>query len=96
MEINAMLDYQNLIKVNRKKALKEATEEFVSYFFYQIFKEMWNSIPKSDLIPETDGQKMFRDMLLYEYSKKVASQDASNLVNLILKSLGQKTYQNAK
>ena len=92
MEINAMLDYQDLLKIDKKKALKKATEEFVSYFFYQIFKEMWNSIPKSELIPETNGQKMFRDMLLYEYSKKVASQDASNLTNLILKSLGQKTY----
>ena len=96
MEINAMLDYQNLMKVDRKKALKEATEEFVAYFFYQIFKEMWNSIPKSNLIPETTGQKMFMDMLLYEYSKKVAYQDASNLTNLILKSLGQKTYQSTK
>ncbi|GEM_PF-6765568 len=92
MKINAMLDYQDLLKIDKRKALKKATEEFVSYFFYQIFKEMWNSIPKSELIPETNGQKMFRDMLLYEYSKKVASQDASNLTNLILKSLGQKAY----
>ena len=92
MEINAMLDYQDLLKIDKNKALKKATEEFVSYFFYQIFKEMWDSIPKSELIPETNGQKMFRDMLLYEYSKKVASQDASNLTNLILKSLGQKVY----
>ncbi len=96
MEIDAMTEYQDLMKVDRRKALRKATEEFVSYFFYRIFKEMWDSIPKSGLIPETNGQKFFRDMMIYEYSKRIASQDASGLTNLILKSLGKEAYNSRK
>ncbi len=78
------------------KTLRKATEEFVGYFYYRIFKKLWDSIPRGGLIPETSAERMFRDMLLYEYGKKVASQNAKSLTDTILKSLGKRAYEVGK
>ncbi len=96
MRVNAMLEYQNLLKLDKEKALRKATEEFVAYYFYEVFKKMWDSIPRSGLIPETPGEKFFRDMMIYEVSRKVASQDASNLTEMILRSLHSQAYQRTR
>ncbi|PLV60340.1 rod-binding protein [Thermotoga sp. KOL6] len=74
------------------KSLRDASVEFVGDLFYKIFKEMYESIPKYDLIPETTAEKWFREMLLREYSKHAAEQ--SQLTDLVLKSLGEKVFSN--
>ena len=84
---------QPVFNSNDIKTLRKATEEFVGYFFYNVFKKLWDSIPRGGLIPETSAERMFRDMLLYEYGKKVASQNAKDLTEMILKSLGKKVYE---
>jgi len=92
MQVNAMTEFQGLIKQNGKKALRKSVNEFAAYFFYQIFKEMWDSIPKSGLMPETPAEKMYRDMLLYEYSKKMMDIQMKSLSNMIYKSLAKNAY----
>jgi len=92
MQINAMTELQGLIKQNKEKALKKSVNEFAAYFFYQIFKEMWDSIPKSGLMPETSAEKMYRDMLLYEYSKKMMDVQMKPLSDMIYKSLAKGAY----
>ncbi len=96
MRVNAMVDYQNLLKLDEKKALKKSISEFTAYFFYQIFKEMWESIPKSGLLPETSGEKFYRDMLLYEYSKKLTDSQMKSLNEMLYRSLAKKAYENAR
>ncbi|MCD6551201.1 rod-binding protein [Thermotoga sp.] len=70
------------------KNLKDASVEFVSELFYKLFKEMYDSIPKYDLIPETSAERWFREMLLHEYSRCAAEQ--SSLTEMVMKSLGEK------
>lgn len=92
MEINAMSEYMPLIRKDQQKALKKATNEFAAYLFYQIFKKMWDSIPKGGLIPESSAEKFYRDMLLYEYSKKLMDQQMKPLSDMILKALAKRAY----
>ncbi|AJG41212.1 hypothetical protein TRQ7_07080 [Thermotoga sp. RQ7] len=72
------------------KNLKDASVEFVSELFYKLFKEMYDSIPKYDLIPETSAEKWFKEMLLHEYAEQAAKQ--SPLTEMVMKSLGGKTF----
>ncbi len=92
MEINAMSEFTPIIKKDHQKALRKAAAEFAAYLFYQIFKEMQDSIPKSGLIPETNGEKFYKDMLLYEYSKKLMEMQMKPLTDMIVKSLAKKSY----
>lgn len=73
--------------------LWNACSEFVGSLFYDIFKKMYESIPQSDLIPKSSGEKWFTNMLLYEYSKQAAKDDLKPLVDMIYKKLATKTYQ---
>ena len=96
MKINAMAELQGLIVQDKEKAMRKSVNEFAAYFFYQIFKEMWDSIPKSGLIPETSAEKMYRDMILYEYSKKIMDVQMKPLSNMIYKSLAKNAYGNSR
>ncbi len=96
MQINATTELQGLIKQDREKALRKSVNQFAAYFFYQIFKEMWDGIPKSGLMPETPAEKMYRDMLLYEYSKKMMDVQMKSLSDMIYKSLAKGAYGNSR
>ncbi|ANQ53618.1 hypothetical protein BG95_03920 [Thermosipho sp. 1063] len=80
----------NQVKVDK---LKKVSEEFVANFFFQIFREMYDTIPKSSLVPESFGEKWFRENLLYEYSKNAAKTDLKGLTESVYKYLGGKVYQ---
>ncbi len=72
--------------------LWKACSEFAGSMFYDVFKKMYESIPKSDLIPTSPAEKWYRSMLIYEYSKKAAEQDLKPLVNMVYKQIGGKVY----
>lgn len=74
--------------------LKKVSEEFVANFFFQIFRKMYDTIPKSSLIKESFGEKWFKENLMYEYSKKAAATDLKGLSLSVYKSLGGKVYNN--
>ncbi|QTA38281.1 rod-binding protein [Thermosipho ferrireducens] len=80
------------ISQNSNDKLKKVSEEFVAQFFFQVFRKMYDTIPKSRLIPESFGEKWFRENLLYEYSKKAAGSDLKILTDEVYKSLGGKMY----
>ncbi|ABR30531.1 rod-binding protein [Thermosipho melanesiensis] len=80
----------NQIKVDK---LKKVSEEFVANFFFQIFRKMYDTVPKSSLIPESFGEKWFRENLLYEYSKNAVKSDLRDLTDSVYKALGGKVYQ---
>lgn len=77
----------------RNYDLKKACKEFVGNLFYEIFKKMYDAIPKSDLVPETYAEKWFKEMLFYEYSKKAADDSLKPLVEMIYKNLSREVWE---
>ncbi|WP_126993230.1 rod-binding protein [Thermosipho globiformans] len=83
---------QNTVNQINVDKLKKVSEEFVANFFFQIFRKMYDTIPKSSLIPESFGEKWFRENMLYEYSKMAAKNDLKDLSMSVYRSLGGKVY----
>jgi len=69
------------------KKLKETSAEFVSILVGMIFKKMEESIPRSDLLKETNEEKWFKEMLIDEYSKSAARDNFSQLTDMVYNSL---------
>lgn len=75
-----------------KKQLQKVSEEFAAWYVYEVFKKMYNTVPKSGFIQESFGERWFREMLLQQYAIKSAKTDLKVLSDMIYKSLGRKIY----
>ncbi len=75
---------------NYQKQLKKVSEEFAAWYIYEIFKKMYDTVPKSGLIQESIGERWFREMLLQQYALKTAKTDLKDLSDMIYRSLGGK------
>lgn len=75
---------------NYQKQLRKVSEEFAAWYIYEIFKKMYDTVPKSGLIQESFGERWFREMLLQQYALKTAKTDLKDLSDMIYKSLGGK------
>ncbi|HOM74416.1 MAG: rod-binding protein [Fervidobacterium sp.] len=73
-----------------QKQLKKASEEFASIYVYEVFKKMYDTVPKSGFLQEGFGESWFREMLLQEYALKAARTDLKSVSDMIYKSLGGK------
>lgn len=73
--------------------LRKVSEEFAAWYIYEIFKKMYNTIPKSGLVQESFGERWFREMLLQQYALKAAKTDLRTISDMIYKSLGGKKFQ---
>jgi len=62
-----------------EKKLKEATEEFESFFIYLILKEMRKTVPETGLISGGRAEQIFRDMLDEEIGKRIAHTPGAGL-----------------
>ncbi|MFP4697166.1 MAG: rod-binding protein [Eubacteriales bacterium] len=69
------------------KELKDACEQFESYFINQMLKEMRKTVPESGLIKESQGEKIFKDMLYEEYAKEAAKGQGLGLASKLYKQL---------
>lgn len=59
--------------INNDEKLMEACKEFESYFIQMMYKEMEKTVDKSDsFIKESQGEKIFKDLLIQEQSKSMA------------------------
>lgn len=56
----------------KQKALRNACEEFESFFTYMLLKEMQKTVPQNTLINGGRGEEIFRDMMYEEMGKKIA------------------------
>ena len=65
--------------------LKQACSEFVSILLSKIFKDMDESINRSNLTDEAYGNQWFRQMILDEYSKEASKQSLKTLANSLYK-----------
>jgi len=80
-----------LSKKNPKKTLKEVCDEFESLIWYEILKEMENSVLKSDLFPETLEKKFYQDYLYQEIARSISGHPGS-LGDYLYKSFLKSNY----
>ncbi len=72
---------------NKKEEIEKAGEEFESYFTYKILKDMYDSIPRSELSSNVSGQ--YRDMLIDAYSKEMAKNGGLGIKQMIVNQLSK-------
>jgi len=73
-----------------QKQLRKVSEEFAAWYVYEVFKKMYDTVPKSGLLQESFGERWFREMLLQQYSLKASKTDLKDLSEMIYRSLGGK------
>lgn len=66
-----------------EKQLKEVCSQFESIFINQMLSEMRESINQSELLPKSQGEKLFQGMLDEEYAKEMAVKGDLGLGNQI-------------
>ena len=74
--------------VREDAKLREAANEFEAIFIQQMLKSMRKTSFESELLPKSEGEKIFRSMLDEQYAKLSAK--SGNL------GLGQMIYQQLK
>ncbi len=77
-------------KTSDKDELRESVDDFVSVLVSKVFKDMYNSIPKSGFINENLGDKWFKEMLIDEYSKKAAKENLKSIGDMIYRQIANK------
>ena len=73
--------------LKKDKELREVASEFESLFITQMLKVMRESVPESELLPKSQGEKVFRSMLDQEYAKIAAHSGKFGLGPLLYEQL---------
>ncbi len=76
------------IKGNNKKDIEEAGEKFESYFAYKILKQMYESIPRQNIMGG-NNDSYYRDMLIDAYTKEIAQKGSFGIKDMIVKELSK-------
>ncbi|GKX28500.1 hypothetical protein SH1V18_09800 [Vallitalea longa] len=71
------------------KQLQESCREFEQYFVNQLFKEMRNTVHSDGLIPKSQGEKIFEDMLYEEYSTEISKGEGIGISQMLYKQLSK-------
>lgn len=70
-----------------QKKLKDACKGFESMFIQMMWKEMRKTVPENSLFGESDGEKIFRDMLDTEMSDRMSEAGGLGLADVMYKQL---------
>ncbi len=84
---NQNLDQLREQKVKQEKELQEVSSQFESLFVNQLLATMRDSIPESDLLPDSHGEKVFHSMLDREYAKIVSKSNGLGLGKMVYEEL---------
>ena len=94
--VNNLSSLRELLTYKDKKAaLKKASEDFAAIFINMMLKEMKDSLPGNSLIKESNGQKIFNDMLYQNYSSILAKNGMNSITNSVYNSLKRGIEVNA-
>jgi len=74
---------------NDKKKLKKSCQQFEAIFMNIVFKEMKATVPKSDLIENSQGKEMFQSMLDDEMMNKVTEKNGIGIANDLYKFMSK-------
>jgi flagellar protein FlgJ len=75
--------------------LKQACQEFESYFVYKMLQQMRRTIPESDLVPKSYASKIYEDLLDDEMSKKFAGLGGIGLADMMYKQIKRENAYSA-
>ncbi len=67
--------------------LKQVCEDFESYFINYMFKEMRKTVPKYDLIEESNAKKIYNSMMYESLSKNISHAGGIGIANLLYENL---------
>ncbi|HEX2951304.1 MAG TPA: rod-binding protein [Armatimonadota bacterium] len=67
--------------------LKDACQQFESYMLSQLFSTMRASIPEDGLLPRSQGEKIFQEMLDGEYTKEISRSQSIGIASLLYRQL---------
>lgn len=70
-----------------QKKLKEACRGFESMFLQMMWKEMRGTVPENSLFGESQGEKIFRDMLDTEMVDRMSESGGVGLADMMYKQL---------
>lgn len=67
--------------------LKEACQEFESYFLSEMIKNMRKTVPDGGLIKKSNGEKIYQEMLDSEYASNISKEKGVGLSELMFRQL---------
>ena len=73
--------------ISEDAKLREAANEFEAIFIQQMLKSMRKTSLESDLLPKSEGEKIFRSMLDEQYAKLSAKSGSLGLGQMIYQQL---------
>jgi flagellar protein FlgJ len=79
------------------KALKTACKQFETHFIHQMLKEMRSTVSMGEgLIPQNQGERMFKEMLDEEYAKNATEAGGIGLADMMFKQLSKDVQDKVK
>ncbi|MDW7675764.1 MAG: rod-binding protein, partial [Bacillota bacterium] len=77
-------------KSNNDEKLKEACQQFESYFLNQMLKGMKNTIPKNDMMPKSYAREIYEGMLDEQYSESMSKAGGIGLAKMLYDDLSKR------
>ncbi len=71
----------------RNQEIKEASVQLEGIFLKLMFNEMWKTVPKNELLGNSNAMDIYRDMYNEEITKKAAEAGGIGLADFIYKQL---------
>jgi hypothetical protein len=98
MPLNAprVLNSLDGTKTHTDAELKQVAQNFESIFIQMMFKEMRNSVEKSNLFGNSQASQFFESMKDEEMSKQLATSGGIGLGNMVYQSLKKATESHLK
>lgn len=87
--------FKGLARKTDEPSLKKSARDFESFIFGFMYKQMYNSVQKSDFLGKSQDRDIFMSLYIDEAAKKM-EHSPSGIANLILKQYGknEKTFTN--
>jgi Rod binding domain-containing protein len=76
-------------KTPKEDKLKEACQELCSFFVSYLLRQMRETIPESDLFPQSGAGKIYQDMLDSEIAGEIAKSGSLDLPAVLYEQLKQ-------
>lgn len=84
-----LLNSQNL----GKDKMHTVATQFVSILLSEMFDKMEESVVKSSLVPQSNGEKWYRKWLMDAYSQEATSNQLKPLVDMVTSQLARGAYE---
>ncbi len=80
----------------REREIEQAAQEYESVMIKQVLSQVYESIPVNSVAGGGDGERIFRDLLLSEYSKEISKTGAIGISKSLIKDLKKKDAEYQK